>query len=252
MFELYRMIATELKVDITGIELDRRLFQKLKKIITELVHVEPKKRMKLAEVREELDKLEPFLAPDYIVLENLINDKTNNDVFQRNTEETSQASHRLMDDIRNTMLFTIPTTGDQMKLTQRLTNLCVSVAAMQLLSHALIEFIKNNCNQEISVKLEREILKYPKNPRSSNNLKRERSNQSSEQPNNDFEDQYGRVKENQPENKKVYFIQQLITICCGVISPRSLNGLNHCNLDDKFQITAQEQNISKFFGNCLV
>ena len=32
------------------------------------------------------------------------------------------------------------------------------------------------------------------------------------------------------------FLLKLLTICCGVISPRSLNGLNHGNLDNDFQI----------------
>ena len=36
---------------------------------------------------------------------------------------------------------------------------------------------------------------------------------------------------------------ELITIFCGVISPRPLNGLNQCKLDDDFQIAAQVQNM---------
>ena len=37
--------------------------------------------------------------------------------------------------------------------------------------------------------------------------------------------------------------KNLINICCGVISPRPLNGLNQCKLDDDFQIAAQVQNM---------
>ena len=38
-------------------------------------------------------------------------------------------------------------------------------------------------------------------------------------------------------------LKNLINICCGVISPRPLNGLNQCKLDDDFQIAAQVQNM---------
>ena len=52
---------------------------------------------------------------------------------------------------------------------------------------------------------------------------------------------------NQGSNNKrePVFIQKLITICCGVISPRSLIGLNHRQLDDKYQTAAQVQDIGK-------
>ena len=61
-----------------------------------------------------------------------------------NTDESTQASLRLMDEIRKSRLFTIPTTGDVMKLTQRNTNLCVAFAAMRLLCFALISFLGKN------------------------------------------------------------------------------------------------------------
>ena len=62
-----------------------------------------------------------------------------------NTDDTTQASLRLMDQIRNSRLFTLPTkTGDMMKLTQRKTNLCVAFAAMRLLCFALISFLGKN------------------------------------------------------------------------------------------------------------
>ena len=52
------------------------------------------------------------------------------------------------------------------------------------------------------------------------------------------------IAENQDKKDKPSFLQKLLAICCGVISPRSLNGLNHCNLDDDFHIANQQQNIS--------
>ena len=49
---------------------------------------------------------------------------------------------------------------------------------------------------------------------------------------------------NQNEKNEPLFLQKLLAICCGVISPRSLNGLNHGNLDNDFQIAHQFQDIS--------
>ena len=105
------------------------------------------------------------------------------------------------------------------KVTQGRTNLCVSFAAMRLLSYTLMEFLKhifmdhaeNFKNDEKLNDLENIILNFGNDTDGSNSL----------------------------------FFLQLITICCGVISPRALNGLNHCYHDDKFQITAQEQDIRK-------
>ena len=56
------------------------------------------------------------------------------------------------------------------------------------------------------------------------------------------QDQNNRNEKDEP------LILQLLTICCGVISPKSLNGLNHCNLDNDFQIANQEQNIGMLLG----
>ena len=52
------------------------------------------------------------------------------------------------------------------------------------------------------------------------------------------------VPETQEKKDTPTFLQELLAICCGVISPRSLNGLNHCNLDNDFHTANQEQNIS--------
>ena len=55
-----------------------------------------------------------------------------------------------------------------------------------------------------------------------------------------------RVVKNKAKKDKPNFLQELLAICVGVISPRSLNGLNHCNLDNDFHIARlQEQNIRK-------
>ena len=53
------------------------------------------------------------------------------------------------------------------------------------------------------------------------------------------------------DNKTPSFIAQAVTIVCFVISPRSLNGLNNCHRDDKYQIVAQEQNIGEYLCNTI-
>ena len=51
----------------------------------------------------------------------------------------------------------------------------------------------------------------------------------------------------QDKKTKPNFLQKLLAICVGVISPRSLNGLNHCNLDNDYHIANQEQDIRMLF-----
>ena len=252
MFEVYKTMATIFKVPVKYAQLDMELFKMLKEIITQLVLVKPENRMKLQDARNKLEELDRFAnAQDFNFL--LLNSFLQNEddpAFQ-NTDETTQNSLRLMNEIRSTRLFTIPTTGDEKKLTQRLTNLCVSVSAMRLLSYALVEFLgdKNHFsgNSEALKKLTDQILKYPENPESSKKTAAEREDAkapvfeaggSSTAPD-------GFKQGLTPAKKEPYFIHKLLTICCGVISPRSLNGLNYCHLDDNFHIAAQEQNIRK-------
>ena len=83
-----------------------------------------------------------------------------------NTDETTQESLRLMDQIRNSKLFTIPTVGDILRLTQRNTNLCVAIAAMRLLCFALISFLGENIKsdqlKELKTTLREKIISFPK------------------------------------------------------------------------------------------
>ena len=89
------------------------------------------------------------------------------DPIMLNTDESTQASLRLMDEIRKSRLFTMPTTGDFMKLTQRNTNLCVAIAAMRLLGFALHAFLgdltrfKQNVNEEKRQLILEEIINLP-------------------------------------------------------------------------------------------
>ena len=92
-----------------------------------------------------------------------------------NTDESTQASLRLMDEIRMSRLFTIPTAGDFKKLTQRDTNLCVAFAAMRLVCFALIEFLKDSNNRKQDVtdqkmdQIREKIINLPKIDRKQKN-----------------------------------------------------------------------------------
>ena len=85
-----------------------------------------------------------------------------------NTDESTQASLRLMDEIRKSRLFTIPTAGDFKKLTQRDTNLCVTFAAMRLVCFALNEFLsdpkhwKQDVNKQKIESIRAKIINLPK------------------------------------------------------------------------------------------
>jgi len=253
MFEVYKKMASIFKVYVEDVKFDLELFKKLKEVITQLVLVKPENRMKLEVARQKLEELDQFTTKkdgkkinNFLLLDSFLQHEEDPTLTQ--TDETTQNSLRLMNEIRSTRLFTIPTTGTDKKLTQRLTNLCVSVSAMRLLSYALVEFLEKkphiSGNGKAWEELKNKILKYPDNPESSNKTPEQREDAKMEV----FEAGNG---SNNPEFKKrlnpvkreAFFIHKLLTICCGVISPRSLNGLNHCHLDDEFHIAAQEQNI---------
>ena len=274
MFEVYKTMAELFKVSLKDAESDLKLFNILKEIVTQLVLVKPEKRMKLQDARGKLEELDQFTKTkdyNFLLLNPFLQSEgdptlTNTDETTQNslrlmneitnTDETSQNSLGLMNGIRSTRLFTIPTTGTDKKLTQRTTNLCVAFSAMKLLSYALVDFLEKQFigDRKKLKELTDKILKYPDNPESSKKTPEEReaarepvleAGPSSNAPDG-FKQGYNPVK------KEPFFIHKLITICCGVISPRSLNGLNHCHLDDDFQIAAQEQNIRKFIRNRLI
>ena len=200
MFEVYKKLAIFFKVDMHFQDLDLKFYGKLKDIITKLVAVKPEERMTLLDAHKELNELEKY-THNFLLLNSL---PENMDDLAKSVEENTQISFALMDEISDTRLFTISTSEENKKLTQRSTNLCVSLTAMRLLSYALVDFLEFHFNGNSSAlkDLSESILKYPN-----------------------------------------VFIKKLVTICCGVISPRSLNGLNHSKLDDEFQTAAQEQNI---------
>ena len=101
-----------------------------------------------------------------------------------NTDESTQASYLLMDQIRDSRLFTMPTTGDEMKLTQRNTNLCVAIAAMRLISFAFIIFLEKNIRPEKRSELKslcESIIRFPKVPD-----EKKKNNESTNQTSGEF------------------------------------------------------------------
>ena len=236
MFEVYKSLALHFNADLGDEQLDLVFFEKLKNIIIKLLYIQPEKRMKLKDARKQLNELSEF-QHHFLLLKSF--EPSKNDLTMTYVDETTQNSLRLMDEIRNTRLFTIQTTGDDMKLTQRSTNLCVSFTAMRMLSYALWEFLDQHSEStKVQWKdLKMRILAYPEisNSRTTQERHIQETHSSLDKPT------LRTIKKTILESKS--FINNLILICCAVISPRSLNGLNHCHLDDNFQMAAQQQNI---------
>ena len=202
-------------------EFDWQLFCQLKDIITDLVIFKPESRMKLEDARQKLQKLEELKNSKrfekingFTLLDPSLQTLLHEDPTMAVESTPTQNTYPLADIIRATRIFTSSSTENELHLTQRNTNLCVSFAAMKLLCFALIEFIERNNNGD--KKSLAELVKFIPEDRSSPKIN--------------------------PEDR---FIAELLTICCNVISPRSLIGLNHCHLDDQIQISRQEQNIRK-------
>ena len=121
--------------------------------------------------------------------------------------DITQTSFKLMDIIRDSRYLT--TIDNEKRLTQQSTNLCVAISAMRLLCYALLDFLETRYRANVSIR------------------EKERNR------NLILKDDSG-------------FLKQLVNICCGVISPRSLDGLNHGCLENEHHIAVQQQNISKF------
>ena len=181
-------------------------------------------------------------------------------------DETTQASLRLMDLIRSSRLVNMPTSGDIMKLTQRNTNLCVAIAAMRLLCFTFHAFLgdsnifRQDVDKEKIESIRKEIINLPEVPKNKAGQNEQQSPGNFSEFNlsqylklwgdlfkksiTDLTSEQDSDRDKQTKKDEPMFLQKLLAICCGVISPRSLNGLNHCNLDNDFHIANQEQNIS--------
>ena len=205
VYGVYQKLATSFDVNINCNESDSQLFKKLKNIIINLVKVKPVERMMLKDVRKELEQLKIWTKNVEMEKSLLLNSFLCLEC-PANEYEPSQYSFGLMSEARTSQIITATFEDDDYHLTQRDTNLCVSFSAVILLSYALVDFFG-----------ESRIFEHEK--------------------------QLQNLGKRTVENPK--FIKQLLDVCCGVISPRSLNGLNHSRLDNHSQIEAQLQDISK-------
>ena len=91
--------------------------------------------MKLQDARKKLNELDKFAetkAINFFLLSPFFQSQDDPDA----RDETTQNNMGLMNDITSSRLWTTSTIGDEKKLTQRDTNLCVSFSAMRLLSYA--------------------------------------------------------------------------------------------------------------------
>ena len=248
MFKLCQEIGNSLKLNFNNelLQLDFEIFNKLRCIISQLVLVKPEDRLKLKDASKKLEQLDDFISKnqikDFLLLESFF---LKDDPHMQNIQHSSQtltisidadefftldenpdgqlSNYNSPDDAK---LFTTDPEQEE-RITQKNTKLCVSISAMRLLSFAFITFLQNNLNRRTLEDLRKIIFNFPKN----RNFNKKANKQ-------DVSDD----DLNKTPNES--FIQKLVTICCGVISPRSLNGLNNLELKEP-DISAQEQNISK-------
>ena len=210
VYEIYKELSKIFNVRLENEKIDLSFFISLKEIIQKLVLVKPEDRMKLLEAKIALEKLADFAKKKsmkkFLPLNSFLRTSGHQGMILKN--QPSQNSYGQMSEIRLTRMFTNASVKEIELLTQRDTELCASFSAMRLLSHSLLDFLLKN-----------------------QNLKRD-----------------GQIAKELSEKilERFHFTKQLLDICCGVISPRSLNGLNHGFLDHKYQLRAQQQSISKF------
>ena len=114
-----------------------------------------------------------------------------------------------IDEIRSARLFTIPTMGDEMIRAQQMTNLCVPITVMRLLSYAFVDFLDLHFTGHTTdlEEFKKSILQYPK------------------------------------DQSREVFIQELVGTCCEVISPQLLNEVYD---PGDFHIASQEQKIREY------
>ena len=206
IYHVYERLAAIFNVCSIHNNINTEFYDRLKVIITKLVQVKPSKRLKLDVVQTQLLQLENLTKTSkmqrFLLLNSFLRFNGDSKIY----DFVSQNTFGLMSEARTSQILTNAFVDDDLQLTQRNTNLCVSFSAMLLLAFSLLNFLKrlrSGEKKEEHEKLEKATVKNPE------------------------------------------FLKQLINICCGVISPRSLNGLNHGRLDNYFQIRAQLQDISK-------
>ena len=248
MFEVNETMASKLKVYVENSPFLFKFFNLLNEIITQLVVVKPENRMKLEDARfklEELHQVTKSTGYNFLLLNAFLQDE--NDPVLQNIDENSLNSLMFLNEIRSTSYFSFLTTEEDKNLGQRLAYLIDSVTAMRLLSYALVEFLENHFTGDNKAlkELTYKILKYPAIPESPKYTPEEREAlKTPEFERSTSNNPDGFNKGLNPVKREPFFIHKLLTICCGVISPRSLNENNN-NL-------APDRNIRKLFRNKLI
>ena len=205
-FSMFLLLRHILKSQRSDPEINWKLFLKLKAIITDLVFFKPEDRMKLEDAQQKLEELK------------------NSEKFENLNEFT------LLDPSLQTILHDDPTIAIESTPTQNTYPLEDIIRATRIFTSSSTEnesyLTQRNTNLCVSFAAMK-LLCFALIEFIEHNFNGNRKTL----------------------NKLVLedrsFMPQLLTICCNVISPRSLIGLNHCHLDDLFQISAQEQNIRK-------
>ena len=207
MYELYRKIAAYFAIEELNIEkLNIEFFEKLKNVIKQLVKVNPQDRINLKTAQKELSELEEI------------------------TKKSEFENFLKFDEI-------IKTQQDNIQSLSRENPTEISYGLMLgLQSDILLTMSSTGLHRKLTQRNTRLCATF-----SSVILLYDALNQYFKKHNipNMKIDQW-KVDDEIPS-----FIAQTIAIVCFVISPRSLNGLNNCHRDEKYQIVAQEQNIGK-------
>ena len=213
MFKLCQQIGNVLNLKFNNVW-DSEIFKRLRCIISQLVLVKPEDRLKLKDASKKLEELDNFISTnginDFVLLESFFR---KDDPQMQNTQHSSQTltssinadefftldedpggklNLNLPDDEK---LYYCTTDTGQERITQKNTNLCVPISAMRLLSFAILSFLQNHLNHHTLEDIKKIILNFPKKRKFKN---------------------VALIKDAPKES----FIQKLVTICCGVISPR--------------------------------
>ena len=207
LYEVYKTISADFTMDVLDIE----FFEKLKDIIKQLVQVNPQDRMRLIVARTKILELEKLAT------------------IKENHFEKFLKLDKIMQTRKMKNGISMPTTRTEnpTKISYGLMHALKSVLTISStgLYHKLTQRNTRLCASFSAVLLLYDAL---------NHYFKE-SNIDEKIDIDQWED----------GNKAPLFIAQALTIVCFVISPRSLNGLNNCHRDEKFQIVAQEQNIGQ-------
>ena len=205
---MYKTISEDFLVDVLDIE----FFEKLKDIIKQLVKVNPKDRMNLSDAREKILELEGIANQKKTQFENFLK-------LDQYMQKQKMENGNFIPIAR-----TEKPTQISYGLMHALKSEILTMSSTGL-HRKLTQRNTNLCASFSAVLLLYDALNnYLKGKNVSEKIEIDKWEDGKETP---------------------LFISQAITIVCFVISPRSLNGLNNCHRDEKYQEIAQEQDIGQ-------